>query len=68
MYIGLVLCPLLLTHYYQFCPLSGIHTSWGGGGGGGGGWGLGYPPKAQISPPPKIFIIIINLFGAKYKV
>ena len=37
-------------------------------GGGGGGWGLGYPPKAQISPPPKIFIIIINLFSAKYKV
>ena len=35
----------------------------------GGGGGLGYPPKAQISPPPpKNFIIIINLFSAKYKV
>ena len=27
---------------YQFCPISGIHTSYRG--------GLGYPPKAQISP------------------
>ena len=41
MYIGLVLYPLLLTNYYQFCPISGIHTSYRGGGG-----GLGYPPKA----------------------
>ena len=52
------------THYYQFCPISGIHTSYRGGGG-----GAGISAQSpNLPPPPKNFIIIINLFSAKYKV